>query len=86
MKRFLVSLAMLVVSATVAFADPVRIGAGVPGKGYDRYAQGLVTSLRVARIDAVVENFAGSEEIATAICKGEADLGPMQIDAFWSAS
>lgn len=67
-------------------SELVRVGAGLPGRGYDKYAQSLQQRLKVSRINSEVVNLAGSEEIAIALCEDEIDVAPLQIDALYQAS
>ena len=56
-----------------------NIGAGRDGWGYDRRAEAFVQQIRG---DWQVVNFAGSEDIARAVCEdNDTPLGIMQIDA-----
>jgi TRAP-type uncharacterized transport system substrate-binding protein len=69
---------------TPALAEPLIIGAGKSGGGYDNAAQKLATRLSQRNTDAVVSNFNGSDEITLALCQKTADIGYSQIDAIYA--
>lgn len=70
--------------ALPALAEPLIIGAGKAGKGYDNAAQKLAIRLSQRNTDAVVSNFEGSDEITLALCNSRADIGYSQIDAIYA--
>ena len=76
--------ALLFLLPSLAFAEPLIIGAGKSGGGYDNAAQKLATRLSQRNTDAVVSNFNGSDEITLALCQKTADIGYAQIDAIYA--
>ena len=67
------------IALTAGNAVAENIGAGRDGWGYDRRAEAFVKQIRG---DWQVTNFAGSEDIARAVCEdNDTPLGIMQIDA-----
>ena len=77
-------LALTTILATPALSEPLIIGAGKAGGGYDAAAQKLATRLSQRNTDAVVSNFNGSDEITLALCQKGADIGYAQIDAIYA--
>ena len=68
-----------IIALTAGAAVAENIGAGRDGWGYDRRAEAFVQQIRDGW---QVENFAGSEDIARAVCAdNDTPLGIMQIDA-----
>ena len=84
MKKILIAAITFLALAGAAFAEPVFIGAGQPGKGYDKYAHKVAQNMKMSGVEAQVKNYAGSFEIAKAVCSNQVLFGPMQIDAIYS--
>lgn len=86
MKRIL-SIAAIVIgmAASAAFAElpTITIGAGQPGRGYDKNAHKMVERMKDGVIASVV-NFEGSDAISKAVCSGEVDVGITQIDGIYA--
>ena len=77
-------IALAIIAATPALSEPLIIGAGKAGGGYDTAAQKLATRLFQRNTDAVVSNYNGSDEITLALCQKAADIGYAQIDAIYA--
>ena len=77
-------LALAIIAATPALSEPLIIGAGKAGGGYDKAAQTLSLRLQQRNTDAVVSNYNGSDEITLALCQKAADIGYAQIDAIYA--
>lgn len=77
-KTYLMAIALFAAAATTASAADYKIGTGRDGGGYDKR-----TDLFVQQVsDFESANFAGSEDIARAVCTdNEIVLGIAQIDA-----
>lgn len=78
------SIIALLLTTTLVHAEPLIIGAGKAGGGYDAAAQKLATRLSQRNTDAVVSNYNGSDEITLALCQKAADIGYAQIDAIYA--
>lgn len=84
MLKALTTAAVAIVIAASVNAEPLTIGTGKEGGGYDRRAREIAERLTQRGIETTVVNMNGSEEISLAVCAGRADLGLMQIDAIYS--
>lgn len=82
MMKTIASAAILAMAATAVNADIV-IATGKQGGGYDRASQTLAQRIEQRGIDVAVTNMNGSDEISLALCRNSAQVGYMQIDAFW---
>lgn len=78
------ALIALLLTTTIAHAEPMVIAAGKTGGGYDAAAQRLKMRLEQRSIDAHVNNFNGSDEITLALCSKRADVGFTQVDAIYA--
>jgi len=82
MKKMLLSVAAAAAMlGSAVFADPVVIGAGKEGRGYDKWAKDIAAAFSQRGQEAVVQNFAGSDEITLSICSDKVTFGPAQKDA-----
>lgn len=82
MIRTTISAIVVALAATSANAEVV-IATGKLGGGYDQAAQTLNQRIKQRGVDSSVQNYNGSDEISLALCQNAAQVGYMQIDAFW---
>ena len=80
-KKLMMATAIAMVAGS-AFAD-VTIATGKSGGGYDKASQILSQRAKQRGIENNVVNYNGSDEISLALCQGKAQVGYMQIDAFY---
>lgn len=72
--------------AGAASADPLTVATGKSGGGYDKAAQTLSQRIAQRGIENTVVNMNGSDEISLSLCRNSAQVGYMQIDAFYARS
>ena len=75
----------LALTAGAASADVV-VATGKSGGGYDKAAQTLSQRIAQRGIQNEVVNMNGADEISLAVCGDKAQIGYMQIDAFYARS
>lgn len=73
--------AALLLMCGAALAEPVTVGAGKAGRGYDKWAQDIASAFTQRGAPATVVNFTGSDEITLGICSDKVDFAPAQQDA-----
>ncbi|MBU2867031.1 hypothetical protein [Pacificibacter marinus] len=74
----------LLLSASIATAEPLTIYAGGKGGGYDTAAVSIAARLNQRGIDAVVENRGGSDDITLQACRNPNSVWIAQIDALYT--
>lgn len=86
MMKSIVAGAVVALSVSAAFAQDITIATGRQGGGYDAAAQTLTQRVAQRGVTATVQNMNGSDEISLALCRNAAQVGYMQIDAFYARS
>ena len=67
--------------SSASFAEPIVVGAGKAGGGYDKWSQDIAKAFTQRGVPAVVTNFTGSDEITLGICSDKVLFAPAQQDA-----
>lgn len=82
MKKFIttaLTATALMIGAAAAHADTLTIAVGQEGRPYE--LRGKELAKRLKNHETILVNYAGSGDIADALCSGDADIGFLQIDA-----
>lgn len=82
MKKLLLTIATALALATPVASQTV-IAVGQEGRGYEAFGLDMAQRL-VGKLDAVTQNFEGSDAISRAVCDGTAQVGIMQVDAIFA--
>lgn len=86
MKSIVLATTFGLMAAVSALAEPVVVGAGKAGRGYDDWAQGISSAFNQRGLATSVLNFTGSDEISLGICKDAVTFAPVQQDAAYQRS